>query len=332
MGGRQQGEIDGAAAVGEPLAGGKGGNRGEAVAGEGIGQPDGAGRTGHAGDEGRFAVILTIDGNAFDGDGLAADGHGPGGALRCGRYGEAFRRGDADGDMVRTGGPPGVGDRTQLAGAGHFKAGGRVEYHPDGLAAAEDGGTNRGGPGEGQADLGGRGHGRDGDGLNRGGGRLDRGGFRGRGIEVQPDRTVGRAGAGVRALGEGQDQFGGAADGPGLDLVHAARRIDLQARDVGGGGRADANDDVAALAADLRPGADDACELDAGELGIGADADRYRVQRRADLLGQRGQGREQHRARRGGGHGGLENALSGGGPGHARAPSRERPFNAVNGW
>ena len=233
--------------------------------------------------------------------------------------------------MVGPGGPAGIGDRAELSGTRHVEAGILVEHHPDGLSAPEDGGSDRRGPGKRQADLGRSRHGRDRHGSGRRGLGLCRSGRGGRLIQIQPDRPVRRAGAGIRPLGQGQDQFGAAPDGPGLNLFHASRWIDLEPRYVRRGGRTDADDDVAAVPPDLRPGTDDTRELDPGEFGVGTDADRDRIQRCGGLLGQRCQGREQHRPRRGGGHGGLEHAFSGGGPGHTRAYSREGPFRAVNG-
>ncbi|MNV00990.1 hypothetical protein D3C71_911760 [compost metagenome] len=331
VGGGQQGQIDGAAAPRHALAGRQGGDGGEAVADHGIGQPDGLGRPGHARGQGGLDAVVTADVHAADGRRGSAQGDDPRRPVGAGGHRLTLAGRNADGGEVGPGGPARLGRVAGLGGGGHVHAGGGVEHHPDRVAATEDGGPDRRGPGEGQAgrrvlDLGGHGHGPAG-GHDRGPGALRHGAG---GIEVEPDRAVGGAGPDPRPLGQGQDQFGRALHRTGLDLLDPLGRIDLEATDVRGGGRADADDDGAAVLA--HPGArtDSPGEFDLGEAGVGADADLDRAAARGGALGVRGQGREHDDARRGGGHGRFQNALADAGPGHTRAPSRERAFIAVN--
>ncbi|EGF95453.1 ligA [Brevundimonas diminuta ATCC 11568] len=331
MSGGQEARVHRAACGLQPLAGGQGGDGGEAVADHRVGQPDGAGGPGHARGQRRLDRVVTLDVHAAGRRRGSADGHDPGRAFGAGGHGLARLDRNAHGGEIGSGGPAGAVQPFAL----HLHAGGVVEDGPDRLAAPEDGGADRAVPGETHhrllaLDLGRHRH-RPAD-RHRGGSRAVR--PRARRIQVQPDGAVGGPAGGARPLGQGQDQFGRPLGGAGLDLLQPLGRIDAQAADVGGGGRADADHDGAAVLAHPRARSHDPGELDLGEACVGADAD---LDRRAGLrlsLGQRrrrSQGREDDDARRGGRHGRLQNALLGGGPGHIARMLARRALIAVNG-
>ncbi|UQV17220.1 hypothetical protein MU852_09605 [Brevundimonas albigilva] len=293
LGGRQQGQIDGAARLAQPLAGRQGGDGGEAVPRQRVGQPDRLGRPRHPGRQHRRAVGGPVDLHPGRARRRPAQRHGPGPALPLGRQGQPLGRGQAHHGVVGAGGPAGVARLAQGPRPGQVHAGGGVEHDPDRLAAAEDGGPHRGGPLEGQHRLVVAGHGADRHhrAFRRGPFGAARLGRLARRIEVQPHRPVGDAGPRLGPFGQGDDQVRAAARLARLDPRDALGRIDPEARDVGRGGRAQPHHHLVAVAPHLAAHADDAAELQPGEFAGLADVDRQRIAAaRGRLLRQGRQG------------------------------------------
>ncbi len=327
VGGRQEADVHRTPSGLQPLAGGQGGDGGEAVADHRIGQPDGAGRPGHARGQRRLDRVVALDVHAAGGGGGPADGHDPGRALGARGHGLTRLDRNAHGGEVRPGGPAGAVQALAL----HLHAGGVVEHGPDRLAAPEDGGADRPAPGETHHRLLALDLGRHRDRpADRHGRAAQTVAVLGRRIEVQPDGAVRGPAGRARPFGQGQDQFGRALGGAGLDLLQPLGRIDAQAADVGSGGRADADHDGAAVLTHPCARPDDPGELDPGEARIGADA-YLDWSARLGQRRRRSQRREDDDARRGGRHGRLQNALLGGGPGHIARMLARRALIVVNG-
>ena len=331
LGGRDQGQIDRASPAGIAFAGRQRRHRRETVAHQRVGQPDRLGRPGHARHQGRRSVVGPAHLDARGRRRRSAQRHGPGPALPLRRHGQIVGRGNPHGGIARPCRPTRVPGRPQLFGAGHVHPRGGVEHDPHRIAAPENGRPDRRAPLEGQHRLVGAGLGLDRHDRIRGRrlGRVPALRRLARRIEVQPDRPVRHARAGVGALLQGDDQVRAAAGarGPGFDRLHPGGRIDLQAGHVGRRRRAQPHHHLVALAADARAHADHAAELDAGELGVLADADGQRIARPPRLLRQGRQRREHDGAGRGGRHGRLQNTLCRRGPGHIPRPMPHKPFN-----